>query len=50
MLTIIGVIALIFIGTYLFYQNKFWLGVAGVLSIPFLFVAFLIDAYGTEFE
>ncbi len=50
MLAIIGIILLIHLGVYLTFHNKFWLGFAGILSLPFLFVAFLVNAYTSELE
>jgi hypothetical protein len=48
MLALLVVIGLVFLGVYLTYQSKFWMGMAGVLSLPFIFAAFLIDVYGVD--
>jgi len=43
LMIIVGVIALIWLASYVFYQSKFWFGLAGVATIPSLLIAFLIE-------
>ena len=42
---ILGIILLIHLGVYLSFNNRFWLGLAGILSVPFLLLGFMADAY-----
>jgi hypothetical protein len=50
MIALVAVILLIHAGVYLTFKNTFWLGLAGVFSVPFLFGAFLVDIYVPDHE
>lgn len=45
---VIAICALIWILTMLLYKSKFWPGLAGVAMIPFVFIAFIADAWENE--